>query len=353
MIVSSLLLLVTLVTGQQSSSFEAVENAFQNASPVPFNKTWAGVTKLSHPESLSSTPGFVKVFKYVGDGNVDIVKLGSEARILVDTVLTDDAFDAVLFKGLPIATSAQFHTFWNDGGDEWEAMEHAPLSTNKRTQQDGIDLTTVTTATLALPVHNEMCYNPIEVSNKITFFCVTPSAMGGESILARNKDVDANIHVQIKNLIKSSGGIFHQRKWKHASRQGTDMVSWQDRAGTKNPEAAIAKFRDLGFDRVYFDTDETLHVENTVSGFHEDTWWNIAQLGLYPLANRDVFERDEVEHMRMALWKATYAIPLEAGDWMVVDNMRAMHGRLPYWDSEEQKRIMLATYTMAPGGYNP
>ena len=39
-----------------------------------------------------------------------------------------------------------------------------------------------------------------------------------------------------------------------------------------------------------------------------------------------------------------YAFKLEAGDWLMLDNLRVQHGRLPYEPDEANPRVLLTVY---------
>ena len=62
----------------------------------------------------------------------------------------------------------------------------------------------------------------------------------------------------------------------------------------------------------------------------EKVWWNIAHTGSLKTADGTPFPKKIVSEIQRRGWEDTYAFKLRPGDWVVLDNLRVQHGRLPY-----------------------
>lgn len=99
-----------------------------------------------------------------------------------------------------------------------------------RDQVDGIELATNISGSYMLPPHNEMVYCP-EPSDLQVMGCCVPAERGGESIMARNRDLHAAVAEELKEFVAQHGGVRYQRKYHDANAPGPrDEVtfgSWQ------------------------------------------------------------------------------------------------------------------------------
>ena len=59
-------------------------------------------------------------------------------------------------------------------------------------------------------------------------------------------------------------------------------------------------------------------------------------------ADGSPIEEDVLQVARTARWHAAHALKLEAGDWLVLDNLRVQHGRMPYAGERQLMVIMKA-----------
>mmetsp|Transcript_42455 Transcript_42455/g.68207 ORF Transcript_42455/g.68207 Transcript_42455/m.68207 type:complete len:90 (+) Transcript_42455:2-271(+) len=55
------------------------------------------------------------------------------------------------------------------------------------------------------------------------------------------------------------------------------------------------------------------------------------------------FPKKMVQEIQKNGWEHTHAFKLKPGDWLVCDNMRVQHGRLPF-SPDGPKRTLLTTY---------
>ena len=51
-----------------------------------------------------------------------------------------------------------------------------------------------------------------------------------------------------------------------------------------------------------------------------------------------------VQEIQSNGWDHTYAFKLLPGDWLMLDNMRLQHGRLPYVQDPAKPRLLFTVY---------
>jgi hypothetical protein len=330
-----------------------------------------------HMQELPSRlvpPEYVKVFNYNQGDDADADATGSARRSAEETSLQDlgraarkvvnsnCADGGVLFRNLHhrIKTPEDFAVFWKacmgiEGEDEdkerWAPAAYIPFG-KLRSKVGGVDLVTAFPPEMTLDCHNEMAYNP-RPPGKIAFFCLQEAVEGGETIVIKNSDLSLSIGNEIQDLVKKHGGIMYRRKYH--DRSNTEevskpyQISWQDKCGTEDKDEAIRFFMDIGFaapDDVYFNDEGALIAKNIHSGFNDDGhWFNIADMGVMPLADGTIIPPEMLLKIKRNKWKQVRALKLLAGDWLVLNNLAVQHGRLPFKNSNEQKRTILTVYT--------
>jgi len=86
---------------------------------------------------------------------------------------------------------------------------------------------------------------------------------------------------------------------------------------------------------------------NNKNNNDELLWYNRIDYGFpVTMTNGQLFPLDLQAYLKRQKWHETYAIKLQPGDWLVLDNRRVQHGRLPYQDSSTAAaRKLLVTYT--------
>lgn len=119
---------------------------------------------------------------------------GGEARSVIEEALPRTG--AVLLRGLPMRSPEAFSHFWKGFLNAPPALEEGRYNSlgpsGGRQKLSGIDLATNVPPPFLLLCHNEMCYNPQTVG-RIALYCVQDAPEGGETILARNRDLSSNL----------------------------------------------------------------------------------------------------------------------------------------------------------------
>jgi hypothetical protein len=293
-------------------------------------------------------PDFLQVYDAIeSEIPLSLIEWGNAAGIIIDEVLNRNAGGgALLLRNLTfISTSKEFSVFWKSCCNSSALMDPAyyvPFGAN-REQDDRIYLATNIPANKVFSCHNEMAYNP-KPPGKIALFCVQDAFEGGESILAQNNILTKMISMEVKDFTKAHGGVAYVRKYHDAdkpvtSHQKGSFMSWQDKCqtGLKGIAAAVLFFLDLGFKEadIQFDPDNNLTVKFIHPGFiigddGEENWFNIVDTGFFTTADGTPYPKELIEGMNNDKWKAVSALKLKPGDWLICDNRKVQHGRLPY-----------------------
>jgi hypothetical protein len=339
-------------TKREASAFRLVPQGLEElAVPVQPNE-WVD-RELELP-----SPDFVRIYECdnsKGRGRRSLKNLGKEARSILDDELPSHG--AVLFRNLPCQTAREFGVFWN--ACDYNTAKYFPFY-GKRKQVLGIDLATNIPSNMTLACHNEMCYNPRPCS-RIAFYCLKPAVKGGETLVARNRDITRALGSGTIKLIKKKGGIVYVRRYvdrnvkKENQTFAFPLPSWQDFCGCKDRSKAIQFFEDQGFDDISFDEEGGLIVRFEHSGLLKedghDVWFNIVDAA-FPaafihLGDGTAFTKREATDLKRKQFLACSAFKLQRGDWLVLDNLKVQHGRLPYVDDPDpqKKRTLLTVYT--------
>lgn len=317
-------------------------------------------------ETLSPPPpGMLATYRAAERANnsTDLRALGEEACKVIDASIPHTG--AVLLRGIPARTAEEFASFWQGwkhaGGDEWEEFEYVNFGQPRR-KEAGVDTATNIPNELALNLHNENSYNPIRPS-RVGLYCIQQSRTGGESTIARNEDVTKLVPDELMEHVRDHGGIMYERSYRDASADDDSTVSgdslskqlavsWQEKCGAKTRKEAEDFWVKYGFqkDHLLWEKDGTLRVQNVESGFSPDpqnpgkSFWfnNLDTVGVCADGSGRP-PPDLLKEYQAKRWKAVYAFRLQPGDWLVLDNFRVQHGRLPYPVGETRRLLTVLT----------
>uniref|UniRef100_A0A7S3LE97 TauD/TfdA-like domain-containing protein n=1 Tax=Amphora coffeiformis TaxID=265554 RepID=A0A7S3LE97_9STRA len=329
---------------------------------IAFNHSWLlrehSTQQLKLFPDVLPPPSFVQIYAHESSACMtknatycsDLQSLGSVAAVIIDAEL--DKTGAILFRNLPVHNARQFRDFFQ--GTKWPTMKYAPYGPN-RPQVEGTDLATNIPSQYALGLHNEMAYDP-KPASRIAFFCNTPAQVGGETILGYNKELTAILPQEMLDLVRRQGGVLYTRRhFDDAGSLGPDfsqmrLSSWQEKCRGTTKEEAMAFFTDMGFHpgELDFDAEGTLTIRFQHSGFTQengqDVWFNGIYSGLTTTPDGMPFPSDFSDSLELYYWKAASAFKLQENDWLVLDNKRVMHGRLPY-SKQGPDRQLLTVYS--------
>jgi len=204
----------------------------------------------------------------------------------------------------------------------------------------------------AIALHNELSY-VITWPMRILFMCVQPAADGGETPIADMRKVLSRIPGEIRELFERRGWMLTRNygggfglTWQTAFRAtSADDVAeycttnrieyeWKDATHLRTHQVrpAIAAHPVTGED-VWFNHIAFWHVSSLPEGVRRAMVTEYGEQGLpYNTFFGDGKSIDDrvVAQIRRAYDAETVALPWEAGDLLLLDNMLASHGRHPF-----------------------
>ena len=358
--------ILTLASQLERLSFRPRD--LKKATPVTPIRDWH-VNQPATPRNLPSRfplPDFLAVFEPAEDSEgASLEDWGVAVRQILDNALPNHG--GVLVKGLHcIKSAADFKTFWRaccNVHPRWTTMEYTPFHRN-RDQDEGVDLATNIKSSFCLPCHNEMAYNP-KPAGRIALFCLQDAREGGESLVVPNAALTDGIRDEVKHWLKEHGGVLYVREYFDENLKSNETsspwaISWQEKCGISIHEeigSAKAKarqyFLSLGFNpsAINFDGNNTptvkyIHPGTIRTSDGKDLWFNILDTGMCCAGDGTRLPENLLQDLRSDSWASYSAIKLEPGDWLVLDNLRVQHGRLPFIEEEHRKRKLLVVYTV-------
>ncbi|MDO3645918.1 TauD/TfdA family dioxygenase [Nocardia mangyaensis] len=215
-----------------------------------------------------------------------------------------------------------------------------------------------------LKLHNEMAYQR-NYPRYITFFCATPSRWGGQTPIAHESDIQRELGGEFGARIAGDNVVYTRRylsRDRHPSRVRrfpSMFVSWQDSFGTEDRAEVETKCAELEL-KFEWSAEQTLEVRSVLPAFrtlpetgrevffNQVLTQNFSRGGLgaagyaahrlfgFSTASaprHSAFEREgeltsaDVATLNRAYTRAEVSFRWRRGDWMLVDNLQAMHAR--------------------------
>ena len=330
-----------------------------------------------------------------------LAMVAQQARKLIDQHL-DHESGAMLFRNLHhvIHNASDFAVFWNhvtqsnpddhyknnnnkNSNRNWNVMvDHLSCYNRKRQRlYDQVDRVDTDVPAMTIGPHNEHSCNP-HASDRIFLYALHAAVRGGESLLRRNRDM--SIPQQAWDILQDQnarhgGALLFSRSYPDAAMLETvplehrhpTAMSWQERCKTNSTLVARRYFeRNHGITNVTFDAmDGTLTAYNLLPGYHSHhhhdddknhrsflsstqsspVWFNRIDYGFpVTLADGTMFPLDLQAYLKRQKWHETSALKLQRGDWLVLDNRRVQHGRLPYSDDDDSRHLPLCAPKPSP-----
>lgn len=217
---------------------------------------------------------------------------------------------------------------------------------------------------LALSLHNELSYADV-FPEKLFFCCLQPAATGGETTLGNSRRILKKIDPPVVNLFKTKKITYIR----NLSPEKGSGYSWQEAFETQDKRVAELVCRKIGAtfewqpnDFLRLSQTRPATVKHPVSG--EEVWFNQAD-GFHPsnldaetyqtlislFGSEDKFrlnacfgdgspiDSEALEHIRDVLQRETIPHRWQKGDVLILDNILAAHGRLPFTG---ERKIALA-----------
>ncbi|HVV30508.1 MAG TPA: TauD/TfdA family dioxygenase [Mycobacteriales bacterium] len=300
-----------------------------------------------------------------------VVSWFSAHRPELDRLATD--VGAVVLRGFPIHDTADFNALVD--GYPAPTFGYSGGATPRVAIAGRAYEATRSPAGMQLKLHQEMAYLP-NYPARLAFFCKTPPATGGETIIGDMRRVDAAIRPEFRARVKEHG-VFYGRNFRDPDWSCGDEtldsfhVPWTLAFATTDRHKAEADCDAMGLAWEW--VDGSLSTSYRSRGFvdHPDTgqeiWFNqiatqsstVKNLGSekvlhYPEYYGDrprpwdtrygdgtPIDPDDVDSLYTLLDDAIVAFPWQHGDVMFVDNYNTAHGRNPYTGTRDVQVALL------------
>jgi alpha-ketoglutarate-dependent taurine dioxygenase len=256
----------------------------------------------------------------------------------------------ILFRNFDVKAVAEFEQFIQaiSGG----LLDYSYRSTPRSWVSGKIYTSTEYPAAQSIPLHNEMAYS-LNWPMKICFFCVKAAEQGGETPIADSRKIFQRLDPKIKDK-------FMQKKVLYVRNYGDKVdLTWQNVFQTTSKFELENYCRQAGIEYEWKDGDRlrTRQVCQAVATHPktgETVWFNQAHLFHVSSLNPEVrqslistFKEDDLprntyygdgspiddsvlDEIRDLYQQEAVIFPWQEGDILMLDNMLAAHGRLPF-----------------------
>ncbi len=276
---------------------------------------------------------------------------------------------ALLLRGLNISDAQTMALFCDKLGSE--RMDY-PRGTSPRSEvDDQVYTSTEVPANLPLPIHTEMSYTSL-YPQALVFCCEIPPQQGGETPLADMRKVLQRLPQALVKNFSEKGITYHQ--YCPPGRGNTRTKTWSDMFSTEDKQVVAAKCAEQGVSVEWLDRD-IAKLTNNAPAIREHpktgqpVWFNQAHV-FYPTMSAEFLyigrpwmakavrlyefllehfadrmppypygcsygdgspiDRETILAIREIIWDETRTFTWQRGDVLIVDNLAAGHGRLPY-----------------------
>jgi len=325
--------------------------------PISVRRKSISVTSegLVQLEPANGTRSLPLVVRPLVEG-LDLVTWALSHREFLNTHLWQHG--GILFRDFYVSSAEVFEQFVV--ACSAQLLEYRERSSPRTRVSENIYTSTDYPANQSIFLHNENSYQhtwPL----KIFFFCLTPSAQGGETPIADCRRVLAHIDVKIRESFREKG-------WMLVRNFGNGLsLSWQSVFQTEDKSAVEAYCRPAGIETEWRgDQLRTRQVRPAIAQHPrtgELTWFNHAAFfhvsTLEPTTREGLLagldeeelptntyygdgsriEPSVLEEIRGAYHRETITFTWQKGDILMLDNMLVAHGRRPY---SGPRRILVA-----------
>ena len=308
------------------------------------------VVKTSFFDSNSNFPLVVKPADY----EIDLSNWFVENMEKFEKQLL--TYGAVLFRGFHINTVDKFQNLMDLFPKD--LLEYNLRSSPRHSLVDNVYVSTTYPEDQIINMHSESSYAPSH-PERIVFCCITPARERGETPIADNRKVFANLSTELQQK-------FIQKGVKYKRNLGGLLgLPWQEVFQTTDKKEAEAECYNNNIDFYWKNEDELILSWNKKGIWehpqtHETTWFNHAFFFNKHLFNEDVLNsinsdddlpnntffgdgteitKQEIEEIKSAYEKSTIKFKWQKGDVLFLDNMLMSHGRNSY---EGERKIIVS-----------
>ena len=280
---------------------------------------------------------------------VDLVSWAEAHRSEIDDLLLSHG--GVLFRNWHVGGIDRFEAFLRAATGR-ELIDYRYQSTPRTNVRGRIYTSTEYPPEQVIPLHNEMSYAR-RWPTHIGFYCVQPSEAGGETPIADSRRVCARIGDKTRSAFEA-GKVMYVRNYSRgldlpwqtvfgtAERAEVERfcaeesidVEWKDRDGLRTRQICEAVIRHpVTMEHVWFNQAHLFHISNVE---REIRLRFLSELGTDELPRNAYFgdgspiPEPMLDEIRRAYAAETVPVAWQAEDIMLLDNVLAAHGRMPY-----------------------
>jgi alpha-ketoglutarate-dependent taurine dioxygenase len=284
---------------------------------------------------------------------VNLITWAANNREQIETWLLQHG--GILFRNFDVRAVAEFEQFIQaiSGG----LLDYSYRSTPRSWVSGKIYTSTEYPPTQSIPLHNEMAYS-LNWPMKICFFCVKAAEQGGETPIADSRKIFQRLDPKIKDKFMQKKVLYVRNygdkvdlTWQNVfqttsksdvenyCRQAGIEYEWKDpaRLRTRQVCQAVATHPKTG-ETVWFNQAHLFHVsslnpevrQSLISTFKEDDLPRNAYYG-----DGSTIEDSVLDEIRDLYQQEAIIFSWKEGDILMLDNMLAAHGRLPFVGSRK------------------
>ena len=270
---------------------------------------------------------------------------------------------AILFSDLPVKDAKEFDHFVSMFNLKAFTYNQSLSNAVRINKTDKVFTANEAPKEVEIYLHHELAQTPF-YPKYIFFLCTSASQFGGETPICRSDYFYSTMLEQDPGLMKKFedfGVIYNSIMPNGDELDSGQGRSWQKTLGAVTKAAAEKKIRDLGYSCEWIEKDclavktrvfqaiKTL-TDGNKSFFNQVLaaslgWKNKSSLGLPPVAfgNGDWIREESIGRMSDAARSLTLVRKWSAGDILMVDNHRVMHGRRPFSGSKPREVLVSLT----------
>lgn len=273
---------------------------------------------------------------------------------------------ALLFRGFGLKNATDFNQSIESLG--WgELLNYIGGDSPRNKVQGRVYTSTEAPPSLKIPLHQEMSFIK-HFPRHIYFFCDQPPLTGGQTIIADGRKIYSDMHAKIKEQFSAAGLKYVSHYWGESplfsliNKMNRGHKSWMEAFESTNKEEVEAHCQKNEFvfkwrKGAWLEINQTCPaiIEHPLT--KEKVWFNQAHLydfnprligrfnylatkiiyarkhtKLHEIyfANNSPIPRKDLYTIMDVLDKNTVKFDWQKGDFLVLDNVLAMHGRAPF-----------------------
>lgn len=304
------------------------------------------------PDAPHALPPIIRRVRF----GLDPVRWAADNMERVEALLARHG--AVVLQGFKINGSAHFEQLIA-AMYRRDLLEYTNRSTPRTQVKGRIYTSTEYPADETIPLHNENAYTGAWPS-RLFFFCVQPSASGGETTVADSRRVLARISPRVRERFERDGVRYVRNfgcldlPWQEVfqtdeparveefCREHGIAYAWKPDGGLRTEETRQAiTTHPVSGEEVWFNQAHLFHVSALgdavrsalVEGMAEDEWPRNAYFG-----DGSPIDAESLAEVRAAYEAETVSRPWRAGEILLMDNVLAAHGRSPF---EGERKVLV------------